>query len=748
MNEIQSQLSSHVMTSEFDLGQFARAVALRWPFIVIFPVLSLFAAHFLIPFLPVQYRASAQLLIYDPLRASTASVARNTSSPRELDPVAINTEVEVIRSASALRRLARELKLDQVPEFNDPGLTARLREVLGWHELELESAISSRARGEDDAGLARATAALAKHITVERQPLSYVVTVSAAAGQPELAYRLVTDLLDGYIDGQEELSRRSLGQSAAWVRTKVAELQGRLNGTRTEIERLRVGNGVSQDGKATLVQQQRADLNAKLVAVRAEITERQSHLDLGRESLHGEAAENSEGMTSPTLSQLRVQLSLLSRQIAQLSSRFGPQHAQVLALNDQASTLRRAISDEVSRALAEEQANLEIAQRREQALVAELGRLGKEQADAGVLSRLQDLQQAADADAKLLETYSARLEEVETAEELGMGGKRILSPASVPGAPNSPRKPLIYAGGGVLGVLLGCAFAAIRAYFDMSIPPTGPGQRRFGFPVFGNVPMLKKPQNWRTACNVDSLAMAHAMRSVHIGLQLHGGRGTPQVVLVTSAIKAEGCSTVAAALAAVSKRSGLSTVLVDCDPAARSGRLSPNWSHSGLAEALSTEVDAASLTRRDPVSGYHVLGAGGSYSPQSHPFLRSERFPLVVRRLRDVFDIIIIDAPPLLPIPQAAAMAQSADAVLLVVDAPRAKTAHVTQALSTLGEKTGRSIGIVLNKQPLAQLRRTGLTQSAQETKALLKEARRARWDSAPQKKKIKATVAAERTSP
>ena len=296
-----------------------------------------------------------------------------------------------------------------------------------------------------------------------------------------------------------------------------------------------------------------------------------------------------------------------------------------------------------------------MAQRREQSLAADLDRLRSGQMDAGMLARLQELQHAADADTRLLETYSSRLEDVQAAGSLRASGRRILSPAAIPSAPSAPRKPLIYVGAAALGLLFGLGLSFIIALFRRGIPPAGPGQRRLGAPVLGNMPLLRGRRDWRevacTARDADE-PMAQAMRAVRAGLQLCSPEDGPKVVVVTSARRHEGRSTIAAALAVAAARGGLSTVLVDCDLASPATSLAPGWQCPGLADALLGDVDPLTLAQRDPKMGCDVIVAGVERNGGSQILMTDARFKQIVSRLRSQFAYIVLDAPPVLSTPR------------------------------------------------------------------------------------------------
>ncbi|MDO9712568.1 GumC family protein [Paracraurococcus lichenis] len=687
------------------------AVIRRWPLLVAVPVLFGLAAHGVLQVLPPRYKASAQLLIFDPQRSAVVAVGQNAPAARELDAVSINTEIEVIRSASALERAARKLRLDQVAEFQDDGLFDRLRSPAGVPGEGLEA--GAVPDGPGTAALARAVLALRKRISAERVPASYILVLSATAGDPLLAQRLVSTLLDDYLEEQAEASHRALVQVAGWLQGKMAELQARIGDTNVAIEHLRADAGIAEGGKGTMLQQQIAETSSQLAAIRTELADKKSRLEQAREGRRDDDNRTAvpDGLFSPALSQLRQQFSLLRREVVQLREKLGDRHAQVLAAEDRLATLRRAISDELAHIAEEQQASFEIAQRRETSLIADLQRLRARQIDDdGAVGRLQELQRAVEADTRLYQTYSARLEEVEAVRSLGASGKRVLSPPGVPTEPSFPRKKMIYAGAIAAGGLVGLALATVLARLRRGIPAGGPAQSFLGQPILGNLPLLKGRPDPRAIGRMVAAAwpVGEAARAIRVALRLRRQGNAPRMVVVTSALRGEGRSTLAAAIAASASQAGLRVVLVEGGSGARTPSAAPQGRRDGAGHPGPDLAGAASVQRHDPDIGCCVttLGSGPADDAEA---LMSDELVCHLGQLRSEFDLVVVDAPPLLPVPDALSLARDADAFLLVINSRRTSPALVAEAIGLLDLDAHCLVGLVLNMQPQASLQRLGL---------------------------------------
>src|SRR5262249_29840643 len=161
--------------------------------IVGMPLLFLLAVFGASKVIPPVYKAGVQVLIFDPQRSNMA-VTEASQPIRDLDPVAINTELEIIKSDALSLRVAEELKLDQNPEFQRhrhfDGLRTCMARLPGY--LGISRPVEKANDPTADQRLATAGAILNHHITVDRLPLSYVIVVSATSNDPKMAQMLAS----------------------------------------------------------------------------------------------------------------------------------------------------------------------------------------------------------------------------------------------------------------------------------------------------------------------------------------------------------------------------------------------------------------------------------------------------------------------------------------------------------------------------------------------------------------------------
>jgi succinoglycan biosynthesis transport protein ExoP len=197
-----------------------------------------------------------------------------------------------------------------------------------------------------------------------------------------------------------------------------------------------------------------------------------------------------------------------------------------------------------------------------------------------------------------------------------------------------------------------------------------------------------------------SVTSLQAAISTLPGLRSEGGR----VLLLTSALPAEGKSTTAAALATSMATSGYRVLLVDADLRSptlhRSFDLPPG---PGLAECVGSDASLEPAIRKDPATGVHVLAAGDA---QGRPLgvLGSPRLRALLKLWRTQFDTILVDSPPILAAGDVRMLAQLSDDVIVVARWGSTTWSSLTHAARTLEESGARLAGVAVSRVDVRQL--------------------------------------------
>lgn len=720
-----------------DLVDTTLAVLRRWKLIVAVPACLLMVTYAGLKVVPVRYQSGAQLLIFDPQRAIEGQIGQQQSA-RDFDTVAINTEIEIIKSAGLSLRVAEALRLDKYTEFQRNGHVARavdewdpsgkgwvaagLRELLkrfepgnlggsGGRRPAADSTVASTKQVEVAAAILR------DQLRVDRVPLSYVLTVSANARSPQLAQRVVAEVVDDYLAGQREARQKALQQLALWLKEQLTELKSRIDDTETTIEKLKAQSGMSDTGKGNVREQQVADLNAQLMQVQADVAEKRARLEQARQLPHGSGAlqDMPEAGASSLVGQLRLQQSELIDRDAVLRAKLGDRHPAVLAVEEQLAGINKALNDEAAHLLGDLDNSYQIAVRREQALKASLQRLTATQGDSGDYVKLQQLERVAAADNKIYETYLSESNEIGTRESLQVSGARIISPATLPSEPNYPRSKLVYLGVGSLGIAMGILSAMLAEFVHPRVGTGAAAERTFGYPVIGALPRVRPRRSApnqslvQTVIGAPMSPFSEAVRTIRLGLRLSKFGRESRVILVTSCLPGEGKSTLALLLAMSSAGAHRRTVLVDCDLRGRTISRKFGERRPGLAEILTGPANLDTVIIHDSTTGCCVIPAGSSIDSPGD-LLASPQMDETIKSLREHYDYVVLDTPPLLSVIDALTLATLADKILIVIDSNRTSCRSISQGFRLLGPETERIAGMIFNKVDPSQLRHYGFS--------------------------------------
>ncbi|MFW6776029.1 polysaccharide biosynthesis tyrosine autokinase [Nocardioides sp. CPCC 205120] len=307
---------------------------------------------------------------------------------------------------------------------------------------------------------------------------------------------------------------------------------------------------------------------------------------------------------------------------------------------------------------------------------------------------------------------AAEVEEIENPDavpDAQVPEVRSIESAALPSSPISPQPMRDGALGLLVGILLGVAYAALRSQLDRRLRTTQEVERKFGVSVVGAVPATRglehergEPAELAVAASDEaaSFAAAEAFRKLRTNLSYMDVDDPPRTIVVTSSQPSDGKSTVSTNLAAAIATSGQPVILVDADlrrpvVAATLGLVEG----AGLTDVLIGRVELEDVLQEHPqVPGLFVLAAGGT-PPNPSEMLGSRTMRTLLEQMAREH-MVVLDAPPLLPVTDAAVLSTLADGALVVVSHGRTLDGELESSLANLAAVKGRVLGVVFNRVP------------------------------------------------
>jgi exopolysaccharide transport family protein len=631
------------------------------------------------------YTAETQVLLDRQKMQVTDMEAVMSGMPA--DSATVDSEVEILRSRALAARVVDRLNLMQDPEFN-----GKLREpsLLRWLDprvwigeaLKLVEAERPALNQEllDRAELNSVIDSLLSRLTVSRQRLTYVINVSFVSESPEKAARIANAIADTYILDQLEAKFDATRQANDWLSRRLGELRQQVQDSERAVEIFRAENGLeSLASGVTVSEQQLSELNAQLILARTALAEARAKYERARQiRVSGGTIESmADVVQSTTISQLRQKQAELARELANLASRYGPRHPEVVNAEAQRRDIERQIGAEISRIIGSLQNNVSVAETRVASLEESLREIRGETGDSGqAMVQLRELEREAAANRAVYESFLNRFKETSQQQDLQVPDSRVISQATAPIQPSHPRKALSLALALILSAMLGVGLAFLLEHLDNGIETGRDVEQVLGLPHLVSLPAtpaekgtdrkVMNPQDYLLAKPLS--AYSEGLRSLRSALQLSNVDNPPTVILFTSALPSEGKTTSSSSFARAAAAAGLKVVIVDCDlrhPSVHKA-FGIGRPETGLVEMLAERLELSTVLVKDPKSDLDILPIStGTANPPD--LLGSEQMRLLLERLRNDYDLVVLDSAPVLPVSDSRVLSRLADETVFVV---------------------------------------------------------------------------------
>ena len=671
------------------------------------------------------------------------SLNENILNPRDGAPIGttgsvrpesyIQTEIKILSSDSLRKRaLARLLALQPPTHAQPVDPPPFWRSIFGIFDAT--------------APFKTVAADAANRVKVRAVGNTRIVEVLCDARDGQLAANMCNNLAKAYIEYNLESREQSTKETGDWLQSQLDDVRRRLTKAENDLK-----DSSKAAGSGSFLFDAGASNNPaedKLRQLQSELSRFQTER-ISKESDYIIAAARSAdslplAMDSGPIREYRMRLNELKRQLAELSSTMTPEHYKVRELQMQISEVERALKKERDDLIDRLKADYETAQRRESIFASAFEKQAaqvSQNSDQAV--RYNMLKREVDSDRHLYETLLQRTGEVGLSAALRTSTISVVDPAAPAELPYSP-KVLTNVGIGVLGgSIIGLAFSLVRLRADRTFHGPGEAAAYLQLRELGVIPQIRgkrvrtllgrmtsAPAKLRTSIPLDGSALEkaqrvavsqNAARSVAMAtwlkvpkiaeaffgtmssLRFATERGERAgVIVLTSPDANEGKTTVATNLAIALALIGRRVILVDGD-LRKPGidRIFETQCEGGLAELLETEesIEVMSLSKyvvATPIRNLSVLPTRADPDGICTK-LHSSRMSLLIERLRQEYDSVIIDSPPMLHIADGRVLGWLADGVLLVLRARKTTRDSALAAYECLVQDGIHVLGTVLN---------------------------------------------------
>jgi polysaccharide biosynthesis transport protein len=681
----------HESDDEIDLMQlFGTLWRGKWSIMLCALVALFIGGYYAYKVAVPKYSATTMLTLQ--LRNENVVDLESVISGASSDSAALNTELEVIRSRGLIEQLVAELDLLKDPEFNgvlrpDPEFSVGkaitlIREYAGMPEPE-------KSAPSDQVILNSTIRSVREAISATNARATYIFNIGAKTESSTKSALLANTLAELYISDQIAVKFQATENAVNWLSERVTSLELELRDKERAVKDLRSRSELVSPEALDILSRQSKDARDRLTETKAALGAAQVRLgDLQELQAAGDPIAMAARLNDLALNRLlkdldtggenaqRLFKSRYDLLIARAQSNVDRLSQQVLALEDSSLRLHERIEDQSS-----------------------------------ALIELEQLERETQATGVLYETFLTRLKETTVQRGLQQADSRVLSAATAPLTSVEPRRSLILALSLILGGMFGIGIVLLRQMMHRGFRTAEDLEATTGLPVLGQIPRIpirKRDKLIQYLTDKPTSAASEAIRNLRTSVLLSDIDNPPQVIMSTSSIPGEGKTTQAISLAQNLSGLGKKVLLIEGDIRRRTfNRYFDSDPEGGILIALSGEVPLEDIVVHDERMGCDII-MGRKSSVNAADIFSSDKFLEFLKKVREAYDYIVIDTPPVLVVPDARVIGQSVDAIVFTVNWDSTSKSQVSEALRQFSSVNLRVTGLVLGQIDPKGMKRYG----------------------------------------
>lgn len=692
---------------KLDILEYWRTISKRKNQILAFGLaFALLAAVIVFVMTPI-YRATVTVMI----EAGKAKVVtiEDVYSGATQNREYFQTQVEIIKSREVAIKAIQKAKLWETDEFDprpnaDSTLTSLLVAIglrddpasVEWNEETFAEAIYP---------------AFVARVSIEPVRLSQLAKISFDSSSPVLAARVANALALTYIESDLDARYKVTQQASNWIQERLASLRVKLEESERTLQSYREKAGiidvknVGQGGAG----QQMMEVTSRLVEARlrrAEAENAYNQIKSAKKS--GELTSLPAVIRNPIVADALRQESQAERRLAELTQRYGTEHPKFMQAEGELKSARENLQRQVETVVASITQEYEVNRGTERTLE---GVMSSARGSVQDMNRkefeLTVLEREVESNRQIFDMFVKRAKETSISSDLQTPVARVVDAAVVPNAPIKPKKMPVILMAFVLGVFLAALASLVLERLDNTLKTSEDVETKLKTPLLTALPLLTDAEVARESTarifidNPKSL-YAEAIRTARTGVLLSALDIPKRLLLVTSSLPGEGKTTFAINLAiahAHTKR----TLLIDADmrrPAISKGLGLPAGVE-GLSNLVSGTAKFENCVQHIEGSSLAIMPSG-SIPPNPVELLLSQKFKDTMAHLAELFDVIIIDSPPVELVSDALVISPMATGVIYVTKAMDTPYQLARRGLQRIRRAEGQVLGVVLNRLDFA----------------------------------------------
>ncbi len=607
------------------------------------------------------------------------------------------TQYSLLEARSLAERVARSQRLAADERFFEIfGLDPDGLGVLAG-ESNPNGGLSSRGRGYR---LRLATDTLLENINISPIQGSSLVDINFSSPDPTISAEIANAWVDEFIASNLDRRFGSTAEARKFLEEQLATLKQRLEDSERNLatyadnrEIITLSSEQNANGRTvsqkTLASANLEALNSALAQAKAE--------RIAAESAARQSSGNQNALSNSALNNLRQARAGAQAEYDKLMVQFEPGYPAAQALASQIASLTESIVAEEARSKSGTDARYKEALSRERELQREVNSLKSEfSGERRDAIQYNIFQREVDTNRQLYDGLLQRYKEIGVAG-VGSNNISIVDNAQPPQQPSSPNLLLNLALSILAGLGLAAAYVFVVEQIDQTVKDPSDLKPKLGIIPLGAVPDMEKADVVESLKDKKSMAW-EAYLSIRTSLSFLTDHGVPRSFLLTSTRPNEGKSTSAFALAAVLASANRRILLIDGDMRNPSlHRIIGTDNEVGLSNYLTGDDNVQSMVFTNEEYGFDALAAG-PIPPNAAELLSGDRMVLLIDNLKSTYDVIIVDAPPVLGLADIPLLADTVEGVIYTIEANGVKLRNIQSAIRRIQDSKTPIFGGIVTK--------------------------------------------------